>query len=68
MFLNIDAKYIEVGKVKEDERDCIRRLLSNWQTFFNFFVMYFFLSFQSALSLVRIRQYIFLRAVNFDNL
>jgi hypothetical protein len=44
LFLTSDAKNLEVCTLKEEERACIRGLLSNWQTSLVFFVMYFFLS------------------------
>ena len=44
LFLTTDAKNLEVCIFKEDERACIRRLPSNWETSLIFFVMYFFLS------------------------
>jgi hypothetical protein len=44
-------KNLEVSRFKEDESDCIRGLLSKWQTSFRFFTLYFFLRSQSAISL-----------------
>jgi len=43
---------LEFVTFKEDEKDCIRVLLSNWQTSFRFLVIYFFLCLQRALTLV----------------
>jgi len=69
LFLTTDAKNYEVCVFKEDERACIRGLLSNWHTSLTFFVTYFFLSLQSTIFLVQILSYnFFLCGVNFANL
>ena len=53
------AKNLEVSTLKEQEKECIRELMSNWQTSFRFIFMYFFLSSQSTLPLVWILSYNF---------
>jgi hypothetical protein len=57
LFLIIADNNLAASAVKEDERFSITGLLSTLQSFFNFFVLYFFLSLQSALSLLSIYLY-----------
>jgi hypothetical protein len=57
LFLTIDAKNLEVSTFKDNEKDCIRRLLSNWQSSFTFYALHFFLSLQRTLYLLRIMLY-----------
>ena len=64
LFLTTDAKNLEDCTFKVDETACIRGKLSNWQTSFNFQVMYFFLNLQSAFSLVWLLSYTFLCGVS----
>lgn len=54
LLITTAVKNLEVCTFKEDERNHIRGLLSNWQTSFRFYAMYFFLSLHNILSLVRI--------------